>query len=134
MMQHPYLTDWRESHLAEWKATDLSIEAPELRHESEASRPMVRTSTGLLIGASHQQPRPSHYAQAGSGPYRRRGIAARVMGALGSVGALFAVLGVLAAALLLTACGPTDNEALQDVALDLKEAQAAALLAARTSK
>ncbi len=112
----------------------LTLIAPELRHESEASRPMVRTSTGLLIGASHQQPRPSHYSQAGSGPYRRRGIAARVLGALGSVGALFAVLGVLFAALLLSACGPTDNEALQDVALDLKEAQAAALLAARTSK
>ena len=121
----------------EWindQAERVTLEAPELRHEAEASRPMVRTSTGLLIGASHQQTRPYHYSQAGSGPYRRRGIAARVLGALGSVGALFAVLGVLAAALLLSACGPTDTEALQDMALDLDEAQAEALLDARLHK
>lgn len=40
---------------------------------------------------------------------------------LGSMRALFVCIAICAAALLLSACGPTDTEALQDVALDLSD-------------
>ena len=43
---------------------------------------------------------------------------------LGSTRAQLTLIVIAAAALLLTACGPSDMEALQDVALDLQDAQA----------
>ena len=42
---------------------------------------------------------------------------------LGSTRAVLILIALCAAALLLSACGPTDTEALQDVALDLRDAQ-----------
>lgn len=53
---------------------------------------------------------------------------------LGSTGAALVCIAIGAAALLLSACGPTDTEALQDVALDLQDAQAAAVVAAAARK
>ncbi len=108
-----------------------TIHAPELRSTTER---YVSTSTGIGIGRCHVRQPLARVAGCISGPHRRPGIAARVLGEMGSMRALWVLIALCAAALLLTACGPTDNEALQDVALDLKEAQAAALLAARTSK
>ena len=50
---------------------------------------------------------------------------------LGSTRAQLTLIVIAAAALLLTACGPSDMEALQDVALDLQDAQAQALLSSQ---
>ena len=73
---HPHLSDWRESRLADWRAADLgerrSIVAPEMRHRSEAARPLVRTRTGLLIGAGHTPARSPDYACGISRPHRAR--------------------------------------------------------------
>lgn len=62
---------------------------------------------------------------------------------LGSTRAVLILIAIAAAALLLTACGPSDTEALQDVAADVQDAKqqaridqhmALALLAARSHK
>ena len=45
---------------------------------------------------------------------------------LGSTGAALVCIALCAAALLLSACGPTDTEALRDAALDLQDAIAQA--------
>lgn len=50
--------------------TTLHLTTPTMRHRSEASRPCVRTSADLLIGAAYLTPRPPHYARAASGPHR----------------------------------------------------------------
>ena len=101
-----------------------TITAPEMRHESESSRPLVRTSTGLLIGASHSPTRPVDYARSTSGPHRRsRPVASVALRLIGSTRAVLVLIAIFAAALLLTACGPTDAEALRDAALDLQDAQ-----------
>ena len=42
---------------------------------------------------------------------------------LGSTSAQITLIAIGAAALLLSACGPTDTEALQDTAADLRDAQ-----------
>lgn len=62
---------------------------------------------------------------------------------LGSTRAVLWLIAIAATALLLTACGPSDTEALQDTAADLRDAQqqaridhhmALALLEARSHK
>ena len=45
---------------------------------------------------------------------------------LGSTRAVLILIAIAAAALLLTACGPSDTEALQDTAADLRDAKAQA--------
>lgn len=50
--------------------TTMHLTTPTMRHRSEASRPCVRTSADLLIGAAYLTPRPPHYARAASGPHR----------------------------------------------------------------
>ena len=106
-----------------------TIHAPELRSTTER---YVSTSTGIGIGRCHVRQPLARVAGSVSGPHRRPGIAARLLGAVGSMRALWVLIGICAAALLLTACGPSDAEALRDAALDLQDAQAAALLAARS--
>ena len=108
-----------------------TIHAPELRSATER---YVSTSTGIGIGRCHVRQPLARVAGSMSGPHRRPGIAARLLGAVGSMRALFVLIALCAAALLLTACGPSDAEALRDAALDLQDAQAAALLAARSHK
>ncbi len=108
-----------------------TIHAPELRATGER---YVSTSTGIGIGRCHVRQPLARVAGCISGPHRRPGIAARVLGAMGSVRALWVLIGICAAALLLTACGPTDTEAAIDVADDLQEAQAAAVIAAAARK
>ena len=59
-MTHPYLTDWRESHLNEWREADMAeritLEAPELRSCNQVA--VVRTSIGVLIGCAYRRPMP----------------------------------------------------------------------------
>ena len=65
-MTHPYLTEWRESRLSEWRDTDqaerVTLEAPELRPVGQV--PGVPTSTGLLIGCAYRRPMPKPSADA----------------------------------------------------------------------
>ena len=65
-MTRPYLTDWRESHLNEWREADMAeritLEAPELRPCNQVAA--VRTSTGVLIGCAYRRPMPQPSADA----------------------------------------------------------------------
>ena len=65
-MNHPYLTEWRESRLSEWRETDMAeritLEAPELRPCNQVAA--VTTSTGLLIGCNYRRPMPQPSADA----------------------------------------------------------------------
>lgn len=65
---------------------------------------------------------------------RPRPAARLALRALGSYGALATCVAIAAAALLLTACGPSDIDALQADALNLQDAKAAAVLAAAGAK
>ena len=97
-----------------------TIHATELRSATERC---ITTRTGIAIGRCHVRQPLARVAGSVSGPHRRPGIAARVLGAMGSMRALFVCITLCAAALLLSACGPTDAEALRDAALDLQDAQ-----------
>ena len=119
-----------------------TIHAPELRSAAERC---ITTRTGIAIGRCHVRQPLARVAGCISGPHRRPGIAARVLGAMGGMRALFVCIALCAAALLLTACGPSDTEAAADTAADLQEApiqaraeihqaQALAMLAARIHK
>ena len=65
-MTHPYLTDWRKSHLNEWRDTDMAeritLEAPEMRPCNQVAA--VRTSTNILIGCNYRRPMPQPSADA----------------------------------------------------------------------
>ena len=100
-----------------------TIHAPELRSATERC---ITTRAGIAIGRCHVRQPLARVAGSVSGPHRRPGIAARVLGAMGSMRALFVCIALCAAALLLSACGPTDAEALRDAALDLQDAIAQA--------
>jgi len=54
-----------------------------------------------------------------------------LLGLLGSTRAVLVLIAIGAAALLMSGCGPTETEAMQDVAADLADAQATALLTAQ---
>ena len=99
------------------------IHAPELRATGER---YVSTSTGISIGRCHVRQPLARVAGSVSGPHRRPGIAARVLGVVGSMRALWVLIGICAAALLLTACGPTDIEAERATAAALQDAIAQA--------
>ena len=66
MSTHPYVSEWRESRLHEWRETDLAdritLEAPELRPCNQVAA--VRTSTGVLIGCAYRRPMPQPSADA----------------------------------------------------------------------
>ena len=66
MSTHPYVSEWRESRLPEWRDTDMAervtLEAPELRPVGQV--PCVPTSTGLLIGCAYRRPMPKPSADA----------------------------------------------------------------------
>lgn len=141
-MTHPYLTEWRESRLPEWRETDqadrITLEAPELRHVSDPAPARCVVTTGrdakpIHIGGAVSRKSASPYA--GYGPHRRpplmRRIARRVLVAsvslVGSVNALMCVVGIVAALILLTACGgPSDLEAERATAAALQDAIAQA--------
>ena len=120
--------------------TTPPLHAPELR---AAGQRFATTPTGIRIGAAYVRP-PRRDPQAISGPHRgRRPVARALLALLGSTRAVLILIAICAAAMLLTACGPSDTEAMQDVAADLRNAQqqaridqhmALALLAARSHK
>ena len=66
MSTHPYVSEWCESRLPEWRDTDqaerVTLEAPELRPVGQV--PGVPTSTGLLIGCVYRRPMPKPSADA----------------------------------------------------------------------
>ena len=66
MSTHPYVSEYRESRLSEWRETDLAdritLEAPELRPCKQVAA--VPTSTGLLIGCNYRRPMPQPSADA----------------------------------------------------------------------
>ena len=100
------------------------IHAPELRSATERC---ITTRTGLAIGRCHVRQPLACVAGSVSGPHRRPGIAARVLGAMGSMRALFVCITLCAAALLLSACsGPSDIEAERATAAALQDAIAQA--------
>ena len=73
MSAHPYVSEWRESCLPEWRETDLAdritLEAPELRHVSDpAPARCVTTSTNIVIGGACTRVHPA--PRAISGPHR----------------------------------------------------------------
>lgn len=135
MSTHPYVSDWLESRLPEWRDTDLAdritLEAPELRPCNQVAA--VPTSTGILIGCNYRRPMPQPSADA-----------ERIQAALLAKPARRASDGwafwlILTACVLvfvlLSACtGPSEAEALRDAALDLQDAQAAAVVAAAARK
>ena len=65
-MTHPYVSEYRESHLTEWRETDMAeritLEAPEMRPCKQVAA--VRTSTNILIGCNYRRPMPQPSADA----------------------------------------------------------------------
>lgn len=114
----------------EWindQAERVTLEAPEMRPVGQV--PCVPTSTGLLIGCNYRRPMPQPSADA-----------ERIQAALlakparrASDGWAFwlTLLACVLVFVLMSGCGPTETEAMQDVAADLADAQATALLTAQ---
>ena len=104
-----------------------TITAHELRPVGQV--PCVPTSTGVLIGCNYRRPMPQPSADA-----------ERIQAALlakparrASDGWAFwlTLLACVLVFVLMSGCGPTETEAMQDVAADLADAQATALLTAQ---
>ena len=68
-MTHPYVSEYRESHLNEWRETDMAeritLDAPEMRPCNQVAA--VRTSTNILIGCNYRRPMPQPSADAERG-------------------------------------------------------------------
>ena len=108
-------------------AERITLEAPELRPVGQV--PCVPTSTGVLIGCAYRRPMPQPSADAEriqaallAKPTRRK---------LDGWAFWLTLLACVLAFVLLSGCGPTETEAMQDVAADLADAQAMALLTAQ---
>ena len=134
MSAHPYVSDWREIRLPEWRDTDLAdritLEAPELRPCNQVAA--VPTSTGLLIGCAYRRPMPQPSADA---ERIQSALLAKDRPSRDGWKFWLTLLACVAAFVLMSACtGPTDAEALRDAALDLQDAQAAAVIAAAGRK
>ena len=131
-MTHPHLTDWRESRLTEWREADLAdritLEAPELRPVGQV--PCVPTSTGLLIGCNYRRPMPQPSADA---ERIQAALLAKPARRASDGWAFWLTLLACVLVFVLTAgCSePTEIEAAKDVAADLADAQATALLTAQ---
>lgn len=114
----------------EWindQAERVTLEAPEMRPVGQV--PCTATSTGVLIGCAYRRPMPQPSADA-----------ERIQAALlakparrPSDGWVFwlTLLACVLVFVLLSGCGPTETEAMQDVAADLADAQATALMTAQ---
>ena len=129
MSAHPCVSDWRESRLPEWRETDMAdritLEAPELRPVGQV--PCVPTSTGLLIGCAYRRPMPQPSADA---ERIQSALLAKDRPSRDGWKFWLTLLACVAAFVLMSGCGPTETEAMQDVAADLADAQATALLMA----
>ena len=132
MSAHPYVSEWRESRLPEWRDTDqaerVTLEAPELRPVGQV--PCVPTSTGLLIGCNYRRPMPQPSADA---ERIQAALLAKPARRASDGWAFWLTLLACVLVFVLTAgCSePTEIEAAKDVAADLADAQATALLTAQ---
>ena len=132
MSTHPYVSDWLESRLPEWRDTDLladriTLEAPELRPCNQVAA--VPTSTGLLIGCAYRRPMPQPSADA---ERIQSALLAKDRPSRDGWKFWLTLLACVLVFLLTAGCsGPTETEAMQDVAADLADAQATALLTAQ---
>ena len=134
MSTHPYVSEWRESHLTEWRETDMAeritLDAPEMRPCNQVAA--VRTSTNILIGCNYRRPMPQPSADA---ERIQSALLAKDRPSRDGWKFWLTLLACALAFVLLSACtGPTDAEALRDAALDLQDAQAAAVVAAAARK
>ena len=134
MSTHPYVSEWRESRLPEWRDTDLAdriaLEAPELRPCNQVAA--VPTSTGLLIGCNYRRPMPQPSADA---ERIQSALLAKDRPSRDGWAFWLTLLACALAFVLLSACtGPSDLDALRADALNLQDAQAAAVIAASTRK
>lgn len=121
-MTHPYLSEYRERHLTEWRETDMTeritLEAPELRPCNEVAA--VRTSTGLLIGCNYRRPLPQPSADA---ERIQSALLAKDRPSRDGWKFWLTLLACVLAFVLLSACtGPSEAEALNDNALNLQDA------------
>ena len=128
MSTHPYVSEWRESRLPEWRETDLAdritLEAPELRPCNQVAA--VTTSTGLLIGCAYRRPMPQPSADA---ERIQAALLAKPAARRASDGWAFWLIltACVLVFVLLSACtGPSEAEALNDNALNLQDAIAQA--------
>ena len=130
MSTHPYVSEWRESHLSEWRETDLAdritLEAPELRPSNQVAS--VPTSTGLLIGCNYRRPMPQPSADA---ERIQSALLAKDRPSRDGWAFWLTLLACVLVFVLMSGCEPTETEAMQDVAADLADAQATALLTAQ---
>ena len=135
MSAHPYVSEYRESHLAEWRETDMAeritLEAPELRPCNQVAA--VPTSTGVLIGCNYRRPMPQPSADA---ERIQAALLAKPKRRASEGWAFWLTLAacVLVFALFSGCTGPTDPEADADSALNLQDAVAAAVVAASARK
>ena len=124
MSTHPYVSEWRESRLHEWRETDLAdritLEAPELRPCNQVAA--VRTSTGVLIGCAYRRPMPQPSADA---ERIQAALLAKPARRTSDGWAFWLILAacVLVFALFSGCTGPSDTEAAADAALDLSDAR-----------
>ncbi len=130
MSTHPYVSDWLESRLPEWRDTDLAdritLEAPGLRPCNQVAA--VRTSTNILIGCAYRRPMPQPSADA---ERIQAALLAKDRPSRDGWKFWLTLLACVAAFVLMSGCGPTETEAMQDVAADLADAQAMAMLTAQ---
>ena len=130
MSAHPYVSEWRESRLPEWRDTDqdehVTLEAPELRPVGQV--PCVPTRTGLLIGCNYRRPMPQPSVDA---ERIQSALLAKDRPSRDGWKFWLTLLACVAAFVLMSGCGPTETEAMQDVAADLADAQAMAMLTAQ---
>lgn len=129
MSTHPYVSEWRESRLSEWRETDMAervtLEAPELRPCNQVAA--VQTSTGLLIGCNYRRPMPQPSADA---ERIQSALLAKDRPSRDGWKFWLTLLACVLVFVLMSGCGPTETETMQDVAADLADAQATALLMA----
>ena len=131
MSAHPYVSEWRESRLSEWRDTDLAdritLEAPELRPCNQVAA--VPTSTGLLIGRNYRRPMPQPSADA---ERIQSALLAKDRPSRDGWKFWMTLLACVLVFVLTAGCSePTEIEAAKDVAADLADAQATALLTAQ---
>lgn len=134
MSTHPYVSDWLESRLPEWRDTVLAdritLEAPELRPCNQVAA--VPTSTGILIGCNYRRPMPQPSADA---ERIQSALLAKDRPSRDGWKFWLTLLACVAAFVLFSGCtGPSDLDALRADALNLQDAQAAAVIAASTRK
>ena len=110
-------------------AERITLEAPELRPCNQVAA--VRTNTNILIGCNYRRPMPQPSADA---ERIQSALLAKDRPSRDGWKFWLTLLACVAAFVLMSGCSePTEIEALQDVAADLADAQAMALLTAQGS-